>query len=373
MERVNTLPYCECAKQNRVGTQRDGTNQEAVVKRNRSPLIDQLLRSDEPSVRWKVMVRVLGEDPQSRKIRDLQQEIRNSPRVTALLCGRDQRFVREAHVYATWRGAHWTLAALAEIGYPTGDESLLPMRDQTLDFWLGPALYKEFESKSSVPKYRGAEGVPKIQGRYRRCGSQQGNALYSITRLGLADKRSDGLAERLMHWQWPDGGWNCDRKPSAHISSFNETMLPMIGLAAHAERAGDDAARQAALKAAEVFLCRRLFRRRTDGTVISPHLLRLKYPRYWHYDVLGGLVAMAEMGLVADPRCADALDLLERKELPGGGWAAEGRFYKVSPNMDISTRFGSISLVDWGGIGKRRMNEWITADALFVLRATGRL
>ncbi|HEY6419380.1 MAG TPA: hypothetical protein VIX59_10280 [Candidatus Binataceae bacterium] len=276
-------------------------------------------------------------------------------------------------MYAKWRGAHWTLAALAAIGYPAGDESLLPMRDHVLDYWLSSAFYQEFESRSSVPKSRSAEGVPKIQGRYRRCGSQQGNALYSITRLGLADKRSDALVERLLHWQWPDGGWNCDRKPSAHISSFNESMLPMIGLAAHAERAGDDAARQAALKASEVFLCRRLFRRRTDGTVISPHWLRPKYPRYWHYDMLGGLKAMAGMGLIMDPRCADALDLLERKELPGGGWAAEGRFYKVAPNLDTSSRFGSISLVDWGGSGKGRMNEWVTADALHVLRAAGRV
>ncbi len=343
------------------------------MKRTRSPLIDRLLHSDEPSVRWKVMVRVLGEDPHSRKIRDLQQEIRNSPRAKALLAGRDRRFVREAHVYAKWGGAHWTLAALAEIGYPAGDESLLPMRDQVLDVWLNPAFYREFESRISVPKHRSAEGVPKIQGRYRRCGSQQGNALYSITRLGLADNRSDGLAERLLHWQWPDGGWNCDRKPSADISSFNETMLPMLGLAAHAERAGDDVARQAALKASEVFLCRRLFKRRRDGTVISPHWLRPKHPRYWHYDMLGGLVAMAEMGLIADPRCTDALDLLERKELPGGGWAAEGRFYKVSPNMDTSTRFGSTSPVGWGGSAKGRMNEWITADALFVLHAAGRV
>jgi hypothetical protein len=28
--------------------------------------------------------------------------------------------------------------------------------------------------------------------------------------------------------------------------------------------------------------------------------------------------------------------------------------------------------VDWGGSGNRRMNEWLTADALFVLRAAGR-
>lgn len=343
------------------------------MQRNRGLVIDALLKSDEPSIRWKVRTRVLGEDPHSRKVRDLQEEIRNSPRAKALLAGRNQKFVQEKHVYAKWRGAHWTLVALAEIGYPATDESLLPMRDQVLEVWLSSAFYLEFESKSSVPKSRSAEGVPKIQGRYRRCGSQQGNALFAITRLGLADNRSDGLVERLMHWQWQDGGWNCDRRPSARISSFNESMLPMLGLAVHAQRAGDGAAREAALKASEFFLCRRLLKRRTDGTVINPHWLRPKYPRYWHYDILGGLVAMAEMGLIKDPRCADALDLIERKELPVGGWAAEGRFYKVSSSMDIKTRFGSISPVDWGGIGSRRMNEWITADALTVLAAAGRL
>jgi hypothetical protein len=343
------------------------------VKRDRTSLIDKLLHSDEPSIRWKAMVRVVGEDLHSRKVRDLQEEIRKSPRARALIAGRDNRFVRESYVYANWRGAHWTLSTLAEIGYPAGDESLMPMREQVLDYWLGHQFYMEFESNKAVPKHRSAEGVPIIQGRYRRCGSQQGNALYSITRLGIADKRSDALAERLTRWQWPDGGWNCDRKPSAHVSSFNESLLPMLGLAAHAERTKDAAARAAAMKASEVFLCRRLFKSRTDGTVISPHWLRPKYPRYWHYDMLGGLVAMAEMGLINDPRCADALDLLERKELPRGGWAAQGRFYKVSTSMDMSTRFGSISQVDWGGSSNARMNEWVSADALHVLRAAGRV
>ena len=79
------------------------------------------------------------------------------------------------------------------------------------------------------------------------------------------------------------------------------------------------------------------------------------------------------MGLTADPRCIDALDLLERKELPGGGWAAQRRFYKVSPSMDISARFGSVSPVDWGGVGINRMNEGVTADAFYVLNAAGRV
>jgi hypothetical protein len=51
------------------------------VNRNRSNLIDALLHSDEPSIRWKAMVRVAGEDPDSRKVKDLREEIRNSPRL----------------------------------------------------------------------------------------------------------------------------------------------------------------------------------------------------------------------------------------------------------------------------------------------------
>ena len=318
------------------------------------------------------MVGVLGEDPDSRKIEHLRQEIQNSPRVKALLAGRDRNFVREVKVDSKYHGSHWTLAALADIGYPAADESLLPMRDQVLNHWLSKPFYLELESKSAVPKSRGAEGVPKIEGRYRRCASQQGNALFAVTKLGIGDNRSERLVERLLHWQWPDGGWNCDRNPSADTSSFVESLLPMRALTAYAGASGDDAARGAALKASEVFLSRRLYRRRSDGKIISPNFLMQHYPLFWHYEVLGALKAMAEIGLINDPRCSEALEMLERKELPGGGWAAEGKHYKVTPKLDTSEPFGSDSLVDWGGVGKRRMNEWVTADALYVLHAAGR-
>ena len=343
------------------------------MKEIRSRVIDVLLRSDEPSIRWKVLVGVVGEDPDSVKVRNLREQIRTSPRVTTLLAGRDRHFTREANVYAKYRGAHWTLAALADLGYPPGDESLLPMCRQVLDHWLSDSFYREFESKNAVPKHRSNDGVPIIRGRYRRCASQQGNALYSLTRLGLGDSDRGRLAERLLHWQWPDGGWNCDRNPSADTSSFMESLLPMRGLAAYAQSSRDKPAREAAFKASEVFLSRRLFRRRSDGKIIHPNFLMFHYPLFWHYDVLGGLRAMAEMGLINDPRCADALDVLERKELPNGGWATEGRFYKQAPGVDTSDRFGSTTPVDWGGVGRKKLNEWTTATALYILRAANRL
>src|SRR5881296_3748551 len=88
-----------------------------------------------------------------------------------------------------------------------------------------------------------------------------GNALYFCTKLGIADGRADSLVERLLHWQWPDGGWNCDRHPEADTSSFMETLLPMLGLAVYARKYRRPAAVKAARAAGDVFLRRRLFKR----------------------------------------------------------------------------------------------------------------
>jgi hypothetical protein len=101
---------------------------------------------------------------------------------------------------------------------------------------------------------------------------------------------------------------------------------------------------------------------------MNPQFLRLHYPCYWRYDILFGLKVMAEAGFVRDERCGEALDVLESKRLPYGGWPAEERFYR---NAKVPT--SGCELVAWGGASKRRMNEWVTADALYVLREAGRL
>jgi hypothetical protein len=126
--------------------------------------------------------------------------------------------------------------------------------------------------------------------------------------------------------------------------------------------------KDAARKAAEVFLERRVLYRRTDGSVIRPIWAKLHYPSYWHYDLLSGLKALAEVGAVTDPRCTDALDLLESKRLPDGGWAVEARYHRGTGNSPAS----SYDYVNWGGVGKRS-NPWITADALYVLASARRL
>jgi hypothetical protein len=44
-------------------------------------IIERLLNSDEPSVRFKILVNVVGEKPESAEIRKFQKEISSSPRV----------------------------------------------------------------------------------------------------------------------------------------------------------------------------------------------------------------------------------------------------------------------------------------------------
>ena len=334
----------------------------------RDALIHALLDHPDPSIRWKTIVEVLGDDPQSKRVRALQEEIRSGPRVRTLLAHRqaDGRLARGRSVYDKGQGAHWILATLADIGYPRGDQSLEPIRDQILDHWLQDFFYQEFEAGTKAHAYK-KEGVPVMNGRRRRCASQQGNALYFLTKLELTDSRADRLVERLLHWQWPDGGWNCDKDPEADTSSFMETLLPMCGLSLYGREKRDKKADDAALKASEVFLSRRLFKRRSDARVIHSEFVQLHYPLYWHYDVLGGLKAMAAVGRLGDPRCDDALDLLESKELPQGGWPAERRYYKVSNSMQLGADY-----VDWGGTSRHKMNPWVTVDALRVLREAGR-
>jgi hypothetical protein len=143
----------------------------------------------------------------------------------------------------------------------------------------------------------------------------------------------------------------------------------MLGLHEHTRARKSAAAARAAKRASEVFLTRRLYKKRSDGSVIHPRFTQLHYPLYYHYDILGGLKAMARIGRIRDKRCADALDLLESKRLPDGGWRAEARYYgAVSKTLKANAEH-----VDWGGTGRGRMNEWVTVDALAVLVAAGRI
>ncbi len=112
-----------------------------------------------------------------------------------------------------------------------------------------------------------------------------------------------------------------------------------------------------------------MYKRQTDGSIIRDDFIKLHYPCYWHYDILFGLKVIAEADFIKDERCNDALDLLESKKLSNGGFPAEKKYYQVSTNVNRSGR----SLVNWGGVSQKHMNEFVTVDALYILKKAGRL
>ena len=173
--------------------------------------LDWLLGSDEPGIVFQAKRDLLGEPdpPEAAQVLD-------GPKVRALLAGQRPDGGFGVNVYAKWGGAHWRLVSLVELGVPAGEPRCVAAVETVLAWLTGKGHRSRIQT---------------IDGLVRRCGSQEGNALAVCCRLGLADDpRVRLLAESLVEWQWPDGGWNCDKNATGYRSSFNESLPPMWGL-----------------------------------------------------------------------------------------------------------------------------------------------
>jgi len=166
------------------------------------------------------------------------------------------------------------------------------------------------------------------------------------------------LVVTLLRSQWPDGGWNCDVRADGHRSSFHESLPPIRGLVEYHRATGDAQALAAARRAGELLLEHRLFRSPRTGEVIHPEWLEIHWPNYWHYDFFNALRAVASLGLLEDPRAADALELLRSRRRRDGTWGATGHKYwrrRGAPDYQDA--------VDWGDA-----QEVVTPAALAVLQ-----
>ena len=304
--------------------------------------VEWLLASKEPAIRALARRQLLDQDPT-----DDERRILRGPIVRALLDGqrRDGTFGNQA--YTKWHGAHWRLVSLVELGIPAGEARAVAAADTVL-VWLTGASHRR--------------NVPVINGLARRCGSQEGNALAVTSRLGLTgDERVRLLAASLIEWQWPDGGWNCDRTPTAHRSSFHETLPPVWGLHEYAAATGDTDAADAARRGAELLLEHRVFRALKSGDPIDAEWLTLHWPPYWHYDVLQAMVVLSRMGLASDPRATDAVGVIRGRRRADGRWRASSRWWKPPGGTRAA------EAVDWRV--DDAADRMVTLRALSVMRA----
>jgi hypothetical protein len=206
---------------------------------------------------------------------------------------------------------------------------------------------------------------PILKGRARRCGSQQGAAVLYCTRLGHGDDPRVGtLVERLLAWQWPDGGWNCDKRPGADHSSFHETWLPLWGLAEYWRLTGNTQVKAGVDRAAELLLSHGLFRRdhAADRPVIRQRFVQVLYPAYWHYQILDACRALDAAGKLTDARATEALEIIASLRRPDGRWAPQLARWSRPTSRPKS----GVEVVPWARKGQSC--KFLTLNAMRVLR-----
>src|SRR5439155_16316835 len=318
---------------------------------DRDGAIDWLLESDEPAIRYRTRTWVLGQAETNPAVRRERKQVPDGQIISTLL---DFPSVATVDPYRKWFGLHWRLVSLADFRVHVDREAVRKALDNGIDREL-----------DWIAKPHNLESHPKLKnGLYLSHASMEGNALYAASRFGHArDERARALAAQLLEWQWPGGGWNCDRSASGRRSSFHESWATAIGLAAYHKATGDADALAAAGRTGELLLEHRLFRTLRDGEPIHPSFVALHWPAYWHYDLLAGLRMLhaVDPKLLRDPRAADALDLLESKRLPNGRFQADRTWWQRPSNPT-----SPVDVVDWG---KGRPSEVLTLHALAVLKA----
>jgi|SRR5215467_6677651 len=346
-----------------------------------SQAVNWLLDSGESSIRYFTLTEVLGRSERDEEVKVARENIPDGPIVRILFSGQLPDGSFGNHPYSKWTGAHWRLVSLVEQGIAPGYEPAIKATTGVLDWLTGTGHVK---------------GIKQVNGLTRRCASQEGNGLAVCSRLGLAsDPRVRQLAESLVYWQWPDGGWNCDRRPDVKHSSFNESLATLWGLVEYYHATGDQKVKQAGDRAAEFFLRHRIFRscrsneeRPTETfhgamfRMVHPWT-SLHYPVYWHYDILQALLILGRAGKLGDSRTSEALDMIEGKRGQDGLWGPDafywhsfggrkvmGEKWRASTDEWKKTIVSNVEVVDWGRKGPNKM---LTLNSLRVLKAAGRL
>jgi len=317
-------------------------------------VVDWLLDSD-PSVRWQVM----------QDLTDAPAEAVAAERARVATEGAGARVLALQAADGRWGGAAWNrgwdstmhvLWLLREMGLdPASREAQRAVglvHDRVTWHGCGP------EECDSNPFFTG-EVEPCINGQVAASGAYFGQDVQ-------------GIVDRLLGEQLPDGGWNCEAPSGSTRSSFNTTICVLEALLEHERAVGSSPdVGEARLRGQEYLLERRLFRRRSTGDVIERDrksdavLTRFAFPTWWHYDVLRGLEYLRRAGVAPDERVAEAIELVASKRDDDGRWPLEARY---PGRMPVETDDGEGRASRWNTLRALRVLRWYRDDGVNGLR-----
>ena len=308
------------------------------------PVIEWLLDSD-PALRWQVMRDLLGAPADAVA----------AERARVATEGAGARLLSLQGANGCWGGAAWNR------GWSSTMHVLMLLRDMGLDAASDPARQALALVRARV-RWRGApmyDGRPFFTGEVEPCINGQVAALGAYFRQDV-----EGIIQRLLAEQLPDGGWNCDAPDSSTRSSFNTTICVLEALLEHERMGGSPEATAARQRGQEYLLERRLFRRRSTGEVIERDRKggaawsSFAFPTWWHYDVLRGLEYLRSAGVAPDERVAEAIALVASKRDAAGRWPLE---VVHRGEMPISMDDGEGQPSRWNTLRALRVLKWASA------------
>jgi hypothetical protein len=365
-------------------------------------MIDWLLVSPEPALRWRTLMELLDYPVDDPKVVKARADIPTSPTVRALLASMHPDGYWQVKHYGTkeWIGAgvryadfsttHFVLSYLAELGFGgtsvvgsgNGGLQLTELgfeRSHLAELGLGGSPSADFRSGVShkiEPRFGdptarvalAAERYLALQlpdgdwadadWPHRHFSCLLGQNLRTFVRLGYRDDpRVQRTLDLLLATERPDGGYLCDMHEGKYAtrpvkSCIRGSIKVLLALAELPETWNHP--RVQALVG--YFLKRGGIYRSGSRTLVNRDMAQLTFPSTWRASLWEVLYALSRMGYGADERLVDAWAELEKHALPDGSYRLD--WTPAKP---------------WAAGVRGERNCWVTLYALLAKKYAGRL
>jgi hypothetical protein len=313
-------------------------------------VIDWLLQKDQPSVRYRTLVDLLGRKETDPEVRSARSRIAQVGWAYDQLRKQGSKGFWEARepknvheyvnflYYPKFLSTNWRALVLSDLGLDATNARIKKLADVIFDYKLRRGSpFNFFYEEACI----------------------SANTARILTRFGYADDiRVRKLYDWLLEDQREDGGWNCSQGTPGTLDAWE----PLAAFAALPKAKRSPKMEQAISRGAEFYLERKLFK---EGRPYAPWL-RLHYPNHYFYDILVGLEVLTQLGFGGDRRLRPALKILKDKRQGDGTWFIDQSNPDFGPGAAGNPDNKAKPLViEPPG----RPSKWITLEALRVLKS----
>lgn len=318
-----------------------------MMIREEERLIAWLLEEENPSVRYFTLRMILGLAQDDEQALAARRAIMGREPLTTILALQDPAGWwnnSETVSLPMYLSTVWQLMLLAELGADDSDKRIRKAVD---------LVFKNIQSADGSLPHEGDT--------FKKKGAMDlicNDGMIAYGLVGLSSESKDERMQRTLSFLVSvlnSGDYNCCFNKSAECAWGVVKILRVLALIPEQER--DENMQRAIRRGAGYLLSHELVKANfphKPGGKVSDHWFRLGFPRSYHADLLQTAFVLTALGYGKDPRLQPTITFLREKQLPGGGWALEETWNKLS-----------VPLVKKS---KVKPSKWITWQMLYIMK-----